>query len=278
MTSNKERRVEAMQNLDRELKRRERAEKTKPLGVIVMAAAVILALVGGIWFAATRGTEQKETSAQESTSQTPEVKPLAMQRATALPETVDCTYTPQGTPAKEVALPTNTTGVKTTGKVNLTLETSAGPIGMELDRAASPCTVNAIEHLAYNGFYDDTICHRITTSGLFVLQCGDPSGTGAGGPGFQFANEYPTDEMPEAPQVLYPRGSIAMANSGVDTNGSQFFLNYQDSPLPANYTYFGQISDAGLSTLDQIGAKGTADGATDGAPAAEVRITKAALG
>lgn len=280
VTSNKQRREQAMHSLERELKSRDRAEKTKPLGVIVTAAVVILALVGGIWFAATRTNDTETEAGSESTqtqpsTEAPEVKPLAMKRATALPDTVECAYPASGEAAKPVTAPAKTSGVPATGTVNVTLTTSQGPIGLELDRAASPCTVNAIEHLVSNGFYDDTVCHRLTTAGLFVLQCGDPSGTGTGGPGFSFANEYPTDEMADAPQVIYPRGSVAMANSGKDTNGSQFFLNFKDSPLAANYTYFGQIDEAGLETLDKVAANGVQGGAADGAPTEEVRITKA---
>lgn len=279
MTSNKQRREQALRNLDRELKNRERAEKTKPLGVIVTAALVILALVGGIWFAATRDSDPAKNEAQTQPSiENPVAKPLTLKRAQALPEKVDCSYPAAGQAAKQVSTPTNTTGVSATGTVKLTLDTGAGPIGMELDRAASPCTVNAIEHLAYNGYFDNTVCHRITTNGIYVLQCGDPTGTGTGGPGFSFANEYPTDEMKDAPQVIYPRGTLAMANSGLDTNGSQFFLNYQDSPLQANYTYFGKVTDEGLKTLDAIAAKGAEGGAGDGKPAEEVRISKAKLG
>ncbi|QGU04734.1 peptidylprolyl isomerase [Corynebacterium comes] len=281
MTDNRKRGEDALAQLDRELKSRDRAEKFRPAKVGAAAAAAILVIVGGIWFLSSRDSDEEITASEETTTsvETPTVEPLALTRATALPETVTCEYPEAGDASREVSTPA-TDDVPTTGTVNVTLNTGQGPIGMELDRTVAPCTVNAIEHFAAESYYDDTVCHRLTTSGIFVLQCGDPSGTGAGGPGFQFANEYPTDELtePSATPVIYPRGSIAMANAGPDTNGSQFFLNYQDSPLAPDYTYFGQISEEGLATLDQIAATGVEGGAADGAPAEEVRIETAALG
>lgn len=280
MTDNRKRGEDALAQLDRELKSRDRAEKSRPLKIGLAAAVVILAIVGGIWFLATRDNGEEITASEETTTaETPTVEPLAMTRATALPETVTCEYTETGEPARKISAP-GTENVPTTGTVTVTLTTGQGPIGMELDRSVAPCTVNAIEHFAAEGYYDDTVCHRLTTSGIHVLQCGDPSGTGAGGPGFQFANEYPTDELdgPATSAVIYPRGSIAMANAGADTNGSQFFLNYQDSPLAPDYTYFGRISEEGLATLDKIAEAGVQGGAADGAPAEEVRIETAALG
>ena len=275
MTDNRKRGEDALAQLDRELKSRDRAEKSRPLKIGLAAAVVILAIV-----LATRDTGEEVTASEETTTtETPTMEPLAMTRATALPETVTCEYPEAGEPAREISAP-GTENIPTTGTVNVTLTTGQGPIGMELDRSVAPCTVNAIEHFAAEGYYDDTVCHRLTTSGIHVLQCGDPSGTGAGGPGFQFANEYPTDELdgPATSAVIYPRGSIAMANAGADTNGSQFFLNYQDSPLAPDYTYFGQISEEGLATLDKIAEAGVQGGAADGAPAEEVRIETAALG
>jgi peptidyl-prolyl cis-trans isomerase B (cyclophilin B) len=280
VTDNRKRGEDALAQLDRELKSRDRAEKSRPLKIGVAAAVVILAIVGGIWFLATRDSGEEITASEETTTtETPAMEPLAMTRATALPETVTCEYTETGEPSREISTP-GTENIPTTGTVNVTLNTTQGPIGMELDRSVAPCTVNAIEHFAAEGFYDDTVCHRLTTSGIHVLQCGDPSGSGAGGPGFQFANEYPTDELegPATSPVVYPRGSIAMANAGADTNGSQFFLNYQDSPLAPDYTYFGQISEEGLATLDKVAEAGAEGGAADGAPAEEVRIETAALG
>ncbi|WP_053545048.1 peptidylprolyl isomerase [Corynebacterium deserti] len=279
MSTNKERRQQALSQLEKEIKSRDRKEKTKPLTVVFASLAVILVVVGGIWYAATRTTEDEVITADESSTsaETPDYQPLALSRTTPLAETVTCEYPDSGEASKEVSKP-STDNVSATGTVTVNLETSQGNIGMELDRTVAPCTVNAIEHMAAEGYYDDTVCHRITTSGIYVLQCGDPSGTGAGGPGFSFANEYPTDEATDLnTPVIYERGTIAMANAGADTNGSQFFLNYEDSPLASNYTYFGQISDEGLETLDAIAEKGAEGGASDGAPAEEVRIESATV-
>ena len=146
------------------------------------------------------------------------------------------------------------------------MATNQGNLGLQLDNGKAPCTVNSFASLAQQGFFNDTPCHRLTTSeSLAVLQCGDPTGAGTGGPGYQFANEYPTDQFqPDDPKlqepVVYPRGTLAMANAGPGTNGSQFFLVYKDSQLPPNYTVFGTIDQTGLATLDKIAAAGTADG------------------
>ena len=135
-----------------------------------------------------------------------------------------------------------------------------------MDNGRTPCTVNNFTSLAKQGFFDNTTCHRLTTSTeLGALQCGDPTTTGTGGPGYRFPNEYPTnqyrltDPALKIP-VLYPRGTLAMANSGPGTNGSQFFLVYKDSQLPPTYTVFGTIDSAGLATLDKVAAAGVADG------------------
>jgi peptidyl-prolyl cis-trans isomerase B (cyclophilin B) len=113
-----------------------------------------------------------------------------------------------------------------------------------------------------------------------VLQCGDPKGDGTGGPGYQFANEYPTNQyQPDSPvlnnAVIYPRGTLAMAHSKVpDSNGSQFYIVYKDSQLPPQYTVFGKVNDKDMTTLDKIAAGGIVDGSKD-TPKTDVTITSA---
>ncbi|GIF02361.1 peptidylprolyl isomerase [Paractinoplanes rishiriensis] len=199
-----------------------------------------------------------------------------------------CQYTP--TPddpaARPVPLPRDPAHTPSRGVARVLLRTSLGLIPLELDRAAAPCTVQSFLHLVRHRFYDRTICHRLTAyPTLSVLQCGDPSGTGSGGPGYRYRDELPAD-LPPAPtdptgvRRLYARGVLAMANAGPDTNGSQFFLVYADSALRPNYTVFGSVTPTGLRTLDRVAAGGiepTPDdpAPVDGAPALRTEIRKA---
>jgi peptidyl-prolyl cis-trans isomerase B (cyclophilin B) len=168
-------------------------------------------------------------------------------------------------------------------EVSASMSTNRGDIGLQLDNGKAPCTVNSFASLAQQGLFDGTTCHRLTTAPqLGVLQCGDPSGTGTGGPGYRFANEYPTnqyrlsDPALQTP-VMYPRGTLAMANAGSGTNGSQFFLVYADSMLPPTYTAFGTIDSTGLATLDNIAAAGVEGAGDDGKPALGVTIESVRL-
>jgi peptidyl-prolyl cis-trans isomerase B (cyclophilin B) len=185
-----------------------------------------------------------------------------------------CAYTP--TPdepaARPVRLPRDPDPTPARGKVRVVLWTNQGLIPVVLDRAAAPCTVQSFLHLTRSRFYDRTTCHRLTAyPTLSVLQCGDPTGTGEGGPGYRYRDELPTG-LPPAPsdptgvRRLYARGVLAMANAGPDTNGSQFFLVYADSALRPNYTIFGHVDPLGLRTLDRIAAGGIAPTPDDPAP------------
>jgi peptidyl-prolyl cis-trans isomerase B (cyclophilin B) len=144
----------------------------------------------------------------------------------------------------------------------MTISTALGPILVKVDERKTPCTVASFTFLAGRHFFDNTSCHRLVTEGIYILQCGDPSGTGLGGPAYVFADELSrTDPLPPAPDgdVVYPRGTVALANSGRDTNGSQFFIVYKDSPIPPDYTPFGTVM-AGMGVVDDVAAAGD-DGA-----------------
>ncbi len=197
----------------------------------------------------------------------------------------NCQYPPSSESAsKRVTAPKSGKVPTSPAHVAATMDTTAGSIALQLAADESPCTVHSFVSLAQNGFFDNTSCHRLTTSpGLRVLQCGDPRGDGTGGPGYQFADEYPTDQYPAGDPALrrlivYPRGTLAMANGGPNTNGSQFFLVYRDSQLPPQYTVFGTIEPSGLATLDTIAQGGVTGGGQDGPPKTDVTITSVRLG
>ena len=151
---------------------------------------------------------------------------------------------------------------KRVGHRRMTIGTDRGSVTVTMDASRTPCTVASFTHLGVRHFYDDTACHRLVTDGIYILQCGDPSGTGRGGPTYVFADELSrTPPLPKASGglVTYPRGTVALANFGKNTNGSQFFIVYRDSPIPPGYTPFGTVS-AGMDVVDRVAAGGD-DGA-----------------
>ena len=172
--------------------------------------------------------------------------------------------TPEAAPAVELP----NAGITESNKASITFTTNQGEIVIETTPSLAPLTVNAIAALAQKNYFDNTICHRLTTEGIFVLQCGDPTGTGTGGPGFNI----PDENLPQPTENNYPAGTVAMANAGPGTSGSQFFLVYQDTTLPnAAYTIWGSIT-SGLDILKTIASAGVVDGGADGAPATGVTI------
>ncbi|MCV7218547.1 peptidylprolyl isomerase [Mycobacterium crocinum] len=289
MPTNEQRRATAKRKLERQLERRAQQEKRRQLFVVIggiVAIAVAAALV--VTFVLTN-KDVKDKTASGATSTAPvesDAPTTALPAAGGLPAFKpsanlgsNCQYPASPEPAaKKVDAPRSGKVPTSPATVSASMSTNQGNLGLVLDNAKAPCTVNSFASLAQKGYFNDTPCHRLTTSpSLSVLQCGDPTGNGTGGPGYQFANEYPTDQYPPndpalQQPVVYPRGTLAMANAGPGTNGSQFFLVYKDSQLPPNYTAFGTIDATGLATLDKIAAGGVAGGGQDGKPATDVRI------
>ncbi|MFL6022228.1 MAG: peptidylprolyl isomerase [Marmoricola sp.] len=195
-----------------------------------------------------------------------------------------CSYTKDGSQAaKSVKLPPATPAAG--NPASMVIATNAGDIPVTFETDQAPCTVGSFVSLAQQGYFDNTPCHRLTTQGYYVLQCGDPLGTGQGGPGYTFKDELVADDPRLQPcgsvggqaYCTYPTGTLAMANRGPNTNGSQFFLVYGSSRFPPDFTVFGHLDAPGLKVIKQIAAKGVGTasglGPGDGAPKDPVTIT-----
>ena len=176
-----------------------------------------------------------------------------------------CTYTKSGKAARKVNLPPSTADPSATYQA--TIKTNRGSVVIDLLNSQATCTVNSFMSLANQAYFNNTPCHRLTTAGsLYVLQCGDPTGTGSGGPGYKFDDENLSG-------ATYKQGTVAMANSGPNTNGSQFFLVYKNSTLAPSYTPFGTIV-SGINIIQNVAKAGSnnANGQGDGAPKEKVEI------
>lgn len=181
-----------------------------------------------------------------------------------------CSYPVSGDPARPVD-PPDTTGIAASGTSTAVLHLSGADVTITLDQAGAPCTSHSFESLAAQGFYDNTQCHRLVDTGPYILQCGDPTATGRGGPGYTFADELTGHEK-------YPAGTVAMANLGSpDTNGSQFFFVWEDSDLPPDYTIFGHLDAASLEVIQRIAAQGVS-GDDGQSPIADATISSVTLG
>ena len=294
MPTNEQRRATAKRKLERQLERRAAQARRRRLYTIiasVVGAIVVVAAVVATVVITNRDSDSKTAAATNTAPSTSAAPTQPAQPANgqlppfAAPAELgaNCQY-PASHPASKPNKPPRTGKVPTDpAQISASMSTNQGNIGLQLDNAKAPCTVNSFASLAQQDYFNDTPCHRLTTTeGLSVLQCGDPTGQGTGGPGYEFADEYPVNQyQPDDPAlqnpVLYPRGTLAMANSGPGTNGSQFFLVYKDSKLPPNYTVFGKIDETGLATLDKIAAGGVAGGGQDGKPQTDVQVKSIGL-
>ena len=257
MTSKKRQKELARAKMERQAARRaEAARRTRRrqrfliLGLVI---ALVVATTGGLLL--TTIFDDDETAADAPPDLSTGEQPVAACSAPGIPVAEPLSFEQ----AEEV--------VADGEAIALTLNTNCGPIGIKTRPGRAPSTVNSMTFLAESGYFDRTICHRLTTEGLYVLQCGDPTGTGSGGPGYTIDDE----NLPTDAEVTYPAGTVAMANSGPDTNGSQFFIVYEDSPLPPGYSIWGEVVE-GLDIVTSVAEAGVVDGGPDGAPAQTVMI------
>jgi peptidyl-prolyl cis-trans isomerase B (cyclophilin B) len=236
--------------------------------VLTRLAAAAAALVLVPTLAACGGSSSSSTAVDPGAASSP------TDTGSASTSSATCDYPSdaQVPAARKVDVPPSTPTVS--GNVPATIETSVGTLKATLDADKAPCTVNSFVSLAQQGFYDDTPCHRLTTAGIYVLQCGDPTGTGTGGPGYTIPDEFSQTDT-------YGPGTLAMANTGQpNSGGSQFFVVYKATPLPPTYTVFGHITSGGVKAVQKVAAQGTdnAFGQGDGHPKTKVTITKITTG
>jgi peptidyl-prolyl cis-trans isomerase B (cyclophilin B) len=259
-------RAAARARLERQMAERlEEARKRKQRNAIIGAAAALLLVAGGVFWVA------KSLSGKDSTPNAAAPAPSAA--------AATCTWTPDDPKAnpklKDVgAPPTGTPASKGTQTMTITL--NVGVVEVEVATAKAPCSAASMTYLAGKNFFDNSKCHRLVTEGIKVLQCGDPSGSGMGGPTYKMAEE----NLPNVtdPLKAYPAGTIAMAKTQApNSTGSQFFIVYGESQLQSDYTVLGKITK-GLDLVAKIGAAGAVDdkgkAATDGKPKTEVIIKK----
>jgi peptidyl-prolyl cis-trans isomerase B (cyclophilin B) len=237
--------------------RRQRQHKARKWAGITLVILAVLGLAGGLTAAFAGGSPSKSAAAAK-----PSASPSASSTTAAVTEpATHCAYTKSTAgQVKSVSLPPSTPDYKSAYAA--TINTNLGPIGISLLNSKATCAVNSFTHLADASFWDNSQCHRISNSGgLYMLQCGDPtakasqnlscssSTLGTGGPGYEFADE-------NLKGATYKAGTVAMANSGPNTNGSQFFLVFKNTQLPASYTPFGTIT-SGLDILQNVAKAGT---------------------
>jgi peptidyl-prolyl cis-trans isomerase B (cyclophilin B) len=275
VTSSRDRqRASARAKLEREMTlRAEAAARRRRMQAVIGAAVAVLVVVGGIiWLVV--GTGGKK-SATPGASASPEVSQSAYTAHCTWLPVVDPSATPAPEPLpkeiKDVGKPPET-GEPRSGIETMTITTNLGVIKVAVDTAKVPCTAASFTYLAGRKFYDNTKCHRMTTSGIYVLQCGDPSATGRGGPAYRLGEE----NLPVGKRPAYPEGIVAMAKgSSPASTSSQFFIVYKDTEINPDYTIVGRVTE-GLDLVKKVAEAGVTpldpNNPGDGTPKTEVKI------
>ncbi len=243
----------------------------------IVFAAIGLIVAGGLSACSSTPTKTAAPTPTPTVSDTPtptptpvptlSLTPTAASTSTTLTGGVVCKPTTAVGHTPIVITPPTKMDAGRIGK--FTLVTNCGTIVISTDGVKAPVTMTALTALAKAKYFDESLCHRLTTQGLYVLQCGDPTATGSGGPNFTFQDE----NLPKNVVNNYPAGTVAMANSGPSTNGSQFFLVYADTTLAPSYTIWGKIT-TGLNIVKAVAAAGVKGGGADGTPAQTIAIEK----
>jgi cyclophilin family peptidyl-prolyl cis-trans isomerase len=269
--SNKQRRQAAQRRLQRQLERRaELARKRRRNVLIGVTTAAVVLVVGVVLLLTGIGGDDSGSAAAEPTPSS--AAPSSAAAATTNPDgTVTCTYAPDdsGNPnLQDVGTPPNPEATPTQGTSTLLMTTDQGDLTLTLDRAKAPCAAASFTYLAQQSFFDGSPCHRLVNQpGFGVLQCGDPTGSGSGGPSYKYAEEV-------TPETTYPRGTVAMAKtSAPNTTGSQFFLCFVDTELPPQYTVVGSVDEAGLAVLEKVAAGGIEGVGPEGDGAPSIPVT-----
>jgi peptidyl-prolyl cis-trans isomerase B (cyclophilin B) len=260
-------RAAARARLEKEMAERAAAARKRRQRQAVIGSALAVIVIAGVAFWIVTAVGNDDNSSQNTAAAPPA-------------GTVNCTWTPED-PAgggKVVDVGTPPTNVPNMGVTTMTINSTLGPITATVDKSRVPCTAAAFEYLASKKFWDGTKCHRLTTEGIKVLQCGDPSAKGkgyretdgTGGPSFRYAEE----NLPTSANPAYPDGTIAMAKTQAPAStGSQFFIVYGDTQLPPDYTVLGTVTK-GMDIVKDVAKAGTdnANGQGDGHPKKELGI------
>ncbi len=279
MPTNKQRRQAAQRHLQKQLERRAELarRRRRNLGIVATIVAVAVVVVAALVITGVFSSDSTKSDAASGSS-TPAATDTAAPTTNA-DGTISCNYQPDtsGNPnLKDVGTPPTPEATPTQGTSTLLMSTTQGDLTLTLDRTKAPCAAASFAYLASQKFFDGSACHREVNQPTFgVLQCGDPTGSGSGGPTYKFAQEIPAG-------TTYPRGTIAMANTGQpNSTGSQFFLCFTDTQLSPDYTPVGTVDEAGLAVLDKVAAAGN-DGSFEaqaggGAPNLPVTINTLAV-